>query len=100
MSRWLAVSQVTSLPSIYTLPSVTASKPEIMRSVVVLPQPEGPSSATNSPLRMVRSIGFTAHASPNFLATCLSSISAISSLEYLIPRFLIPSALYLSVTRD
>ena len=32
------------------LPSVGGMKPAIMRKVVVLPQPEGPSSETNSPL--------------------------------------------------
>ena len=50
-------------------PPVTASSPEIMRRVVVLPQPEGPSSATNSPLVIVRSMGLTAKLSPNFFST-------------------------------
>ena len=31
------------------MPSVGSSKPPIMRSVVVLPQPDGPSSAKNLP---------------------------------------------------
>ena len=33
---------------------VGLSKPAIMRSSVVLPQPDGPSSEKNSPSRMVR----------------------------------------------
>ena len=32
------------------LPEVGFSKPAIIRSVVVLPQPEGPKNVTNSPL--------------------------------------------------
>jgi hypothetical protein len=34
-------------------------KPAIMRSVVVLPQPEGPSSVTSSPWRNSRLKSFT-----------------------------------------
>src|SRR2546425_8176794 len=36
-------------PSSSIVPSVGSRKPAIMRSVVVLPQPEGPSRETNSP---------------------------------------------------
>src|SRR5439155_14825788 len=36
-------------PSSSMVPSVGSRKPAIIRSVVVLPQPEGPSSETNSP---------------------------------------------------
>ena len=38
------------LPSISMLPALGGMKPAIMRRVVVLPQPEGPSRDTNSPL--------------------------------------------------
>ena len=48
-SRSFAARSVTSVPSISTRPSVTGSSPATMRSVVVLPQPEGPSSVTRSP---------------------------------------------------
>ena len=41
-------------------PLVTVSKPAIMRNVVVLPQPDGPSSATSSPGSIARSMPFTA----------------------------------------
>src|SRR6516225_2760865 len=51
---------VTSVPSSRIVPSVGCSKPAISRSVVVLPQPEGPSSEKNSPLATVRSIWSTA----------------------------------------
>ena len=36
-------------PSISIVPAVGGMKPAIMRRVVVLPQPDGPSSDTNSP---------------------------------------------------
>ena len=39
----------TSAPSTTIVPSDGSMKPAIMRSVVVLPQPEGPSSVTSSP---------------------------------------------------
>ncbi len=39
-------------PSISSSPAVGSSKPASMRSSVVLPQPEGPSSEKNSPRRM------------------------------------------------
>jgi hypothetical protein len=41
-------------PSIRISPEVGSSSPAIMRSVVVLPQPEGPSSMKNSPSPMVK----------------------------------------------
>ena len=41
--------------------------PAIMRSNVVLPHPDGPSSAVNSPSRNTRSVGSTAVKRPNAL---------------------------------
>ena len=38
-----------STPSISMVPDVGVSKPASMRSSVVLPQPDGPSSEKNSP---------------------------------------------------
>ena len=45
----LASSAVTSLPSMKTRPAVGVSSPARMRKVVLLPEPEGPSRAKNSP---------------------------------------------------
>src|SRR5690348_16849605 len=39
------------------LPEVGAARPAISRSAVDLPQPDGPTSDTNSPLAMARSSG-------------------------------------------
>ena len=49
-----------SFPSISRRPVVGSSKPAIMRSSVVLPQPEGPSKAKNSPSRMSTDTSSTA----------------------------------------
>ena len=47
--RFPGETQVTSSPSSRTRPASGSSKPAIMRSVVVLPQPLGPSIEKNSP---------------------------------------------------
>ena len=49
MSRLAAGTDEMSLPSTRTDPVSAVSKPATMRSAVVLPQPDGPSSATSSP---------------------------------------------------
>src|SRR4028118_2071890 len=49
MLRSFGWTPVTSRPPIRTRPSLGVSRPAIMRSVVVLPQPEGPRRQTNSP---------------------------------------------------
>ena len=54
MSRLFAGTDVTSRPPTETVPDVASSSPAKMRSAVVLPQPDGPSSATNSPGSMCR----------------------------------------------
>ena len=62
------------------------SKPAIIRSVVVLPQPDGPSIEKNSPRRMSKSASSTATNAPNRLVTwsismTTSSGSPVSSLS-------------------
>src|SRR4029453_4444549 len=56
------------------------SRPAIMRRVVVLPQPEGPSRQTTSPAVTDRSASLTAVKSPNFLV-----ILRISMVDMLLP---------------
>src|SRR5262252_1628917 len=51
-------------PSISMVPAVGSMKPAIMRKVVVLPQPDGPSSETNSPSLSARSSPATAAVPP------------------------------------
>src|SRR5687768_17781966 len=57
------------------VPSSGISKPAIMRSVVVLPDPEGPSMVKNSPAGMSRSTESTATTSPNRLVRPLTLMS-------------------------
>ncbi len=54
-------------PAMMTSPAVARSRPAIMRRVVVLPQPEGPSRQTTSPAATDRSASRTAVKSPNVL---------------------------------
>ena len=49
MSRSLGATSLTTRSPIEIVPEVMFSRPAIMRSKVDLPQPEGPTSTTNSP---------------------------------------------------
>ena len=49
-------------PAMKMSPAVMLSKPAIMRSVVVFPQPDGPRKAMNSPFSTLRLKSFTAGA--------------------------------------
>src|SRR3984893_6626698 len=64
MSRSIGGSSLTIVSPMSTWPEVMDSSPATMRSVVVLPQPDGPTSTMNSLSRISR---FT------FLTTCTSS---------------------------
>src|SRR6188768_1318590 len=78
MSRCEARFQVTSSPPRKILPRVGSSRPAIMRSVVVLPQPEGPSRQKNSPSLTVKVESFTATKSAKALCRFSTRISAMS----------------------
>src|SRR5207244_5953705 len=69
MSRAFGGTSFTTSPPMAISPSVMSSKPAIMRSVVVLPQPEGPTSTTNSLSAMSRSMPRTAGTSSYSLNT-------------------------------
>src|SRR6188474_1902686 len=58
-------------------PAVGVSRPAIIRRVVVLPQPDGPSSAKNDPDGTVRSRSSTATNEPNRLVTPLRTRSEV-----------------------
>src|SRR4051794_8204398 len=63
-SRWFGGTPTTSRPCSRIWPRVGSSKPPIIRSVVVLPHPDGPSSEKNSPSPMIRSTCSTAATRP------------------------------------
>ncbi len=63
-SRSQAASSVTSSPPIRIRPSLGSSSPAIIRRIVVLPQPDGPSSVTSVPGATVNETSLTAVTSP------------------------------------
>jgi dihydroxyacetone kinase-like protein len=73
-------SPVTSLPSSRMRPAVGISSPAIIRSVVVLPQPEGPSSTKNWPCPMVRVKSRTATKSSKRFCTSMNTPTPISPM--------------------
>src|SRR6516225_6659170 len=68
------------MPPIKISPSSGCSKPAINRKDVVLPQPDGPRSDRNSPLRTFKVTALTAVSEPNRLVTARSSTSYAWSL--------------------
>src|SRR5215475_11695420 len=83
MSRSAARLNVTSSPPSRMRPEVGSSRPAIMRSVVVLPQPEGPSRTKNSPFSTTKLESLTAAKSPKLLCRFSTRISAIVLLREL-----------------
>src|SRR5579862_6478860 len=65
MRRRLGGMVNASSPPIRTRPDSGTSSPASTRSSVVLPEPDGPSSATNSPASIARSTRSTAGVLPN-----------------------------------
>src|SRR3954468_17275686 len=68
-----------STPPIRISPSSGCSKPAIIRRDVVLPQPDGPRSERNSPLRTWKETASTAFRSPKRLVTARNSTSYAES---------------------
>src|SRR5215218_3303919 len=66
-------------PPIMMSPPVMSSSPAIIRSVVDFPQPDGPTSTTNSWSAISRSMPRTASTSSYFLTTLRNVTSAMSS---------------------
>src|SRR5919109_4802827 len=83
MSRSPARLKVTSLPPSKMRPEVGSSSPAIMRKVVVLPQPDGPSRTKNSPFSTTKLESLTAANSPKLFCRFSTRISAIALLRKL-----------------
>src|SRR5215210_6712434 len=79
--RLLGATPTAERPSMSISPAVGSSKPAIIRSVVVLPQPDGPSRARNSPGCTSRSMSSTATRSPKRFVTPRSATSGVSPLS-------------------
>src|SRR5579863_9823729 len=67
MSRSLGATWLTKRPSMRISPDEIFSSPAIMASNVDLPQPEGPTRATNSPVFASRSTPFSTSTEPKLL---------------------------------
>src|SRR5207244_3799478 len=80
MSRCEARLKVTSSPPSRILPEVGSSRPAIIRSVVVLPQPEGPRRQKKSPSGTMNVESRTAVNAANDLCRFSTRISAIALL--------------------
>src|SRR5262245_61117866 len=81
MSRSIGARSFTTFSPIRISPAVMVSRPATMRSVVVFPQPDGPTRTTNSLSRICRFTSLTACRSSYFLlrflrTTCAIAISA------------------------
>src|SRR5215207_6769956 len=77
MSRSFGGTSLTTSPPIAMSPPEISSRPAIMRKVVLLPQPEGPTSTMNSLSVMSRSMPRTAWTSSYILTTLRSVTCAI-----------------------
>src|SRR6516162_4773263 len=75
--RCAAGTSFTRAPSIRMSPSLAVSRPQIMRSRVDLPQPDGPTKTMNSPFSKARSTPWITVASRYRLTTLRSSKLAI-----------------------
>ena len=74
--RLLGGRRVMSRPPIRTSPVSGASNPATIRSMVVLPQPDGPSTASISPGGMDRLSGWSAWMAPKRRLTPRNSSAA------------------------
>src|SRR5262249_5652178 len=70
MSRCCGATLFTTRSPIKIRPLETRSSPASIRSAVLFPQPDGPTSTMNSPSAISSSRSLTARVSPNFFVTC------------------------------
>src|SRR6218665_1439255 len=87
--RVLALAWVMSRPSSAMRPLLTVTKPATICSVVVLPQPDGPSRETNSPFSTARFIADTAQVLPKNLlksVSCRKDIHGPLEMDVCEPR--------------
>ena len=74
-----AAVSLSARPARSMRPALGISSPAIMRSVVVLPHPDGPSSVINSPFSISRSRLRTAWKSPNRFSIALRTMWLIAA---------------------
>ncbi len=81
MSRSLGGTSLTTRSPIAISPEVTVSSPAIIASSVDLPQPEGPTSTTNSPVSTSRSMPFSTSTEPKRLERLRTLSEAMALLD-------------------
>ncbi len=86
MDLWCGGMDETGLPCMKISPLVGASKPAIIRSKVVFPQPLGPSIVRTDSFGKVKLADLTASMSPKRLDTFWSS--TIGDRSFTIPAFI------------
>ena len=80
MSRLAGETSLTTRSPIQIVPEVGVSRPATIRSAVVLPHPDGPTSTSSSPSPIVRSRASTATAPPsNTLVTSSKRTSPMAT---------------------
>ena len=79
MSRSFGGTSLTTRSPMRMSPDVMFSSPAIMRSSVDLPQPDGPTSTTNSPSRIAMSMPWMTAVAPKAFRTSLIATEAIHS---------------------
>jgi hypothetical protein len=91
MSRSFGGTSLTTSPSTEISPALISSSPAIIRKVVDLPQPDGPTSTTNSLSAMSRSMPQTASVSSKRLTTLRSETWAIGASQPLVAPAVSPA---------
>ena len=86
MSRSFGGTSLTTRSPMRISPAVMFSSPAIMRSSVDLPQPDGPTSTTNSPSPMPTSTPWMTSVAPKALRTSRIATEAICSSRYLVTQ--------------
>src|SRR3954453_3804953 len=81
MSRSRGATLLTSRSPMKIEPDVIASRPASIRSAVVLPEPDGPTSTTNSPSAISSDRSTTASTAPKRFPTSTKRTPAISALH-------------------
>ena len=83
MSRSFGGMLLTTRSPIWIVPALIGSSPAIIASKVDLPQPEGPTSTTNSPVSTSRLMSFRTSTLPKLLNRLLTESEAMIT-RYLI----------------
>ena len=89
MSRSLGATLLTMRSPIWISPELIGSSPAIIASSVDLPQPDGPTSTTNSPVSTSRLMSFSTSTAPKLLYSLLTESDAMIT-RWLTPYLMAP----------